>query len=417
MLGLDARIGIIGAGASGLASAHALRQLGYRAVTLLERADRVGGKCSTFQHEGRAYELGAGAFTGAYTNVRALMDEVGVRASPGVGGVFTDLDKQRSSFFPPPLRDHPLWRLGAEGMRLGAIVWRDARLRRPGFDGLAEEYAAPFSDWARSRRLDGVAALIEPWFTGFGYGYLDEVPAAFVLKYVALFRFPVAELLDVGYQGLWERVASRLAVRLGARIRTVRRDADRITVTLEDGATDGRLDFDALIVTCPPDDALRFLDASGEERELLSRPVFNDYRVIAAVVDGPPRARYGFIHRHLCREHAGEVIFWYRRFLDRDLVLYYSLPPAGMSLDETEARTRDTVARMGGRVVRVHTRHAWRYFPHVDAEAMRAGYFDRVEAIQGRSRTYFTGEFLAFSTVETVVAHARALVSRHFARR
>jgi predicted NAD/FAD-binding protein len=293
-------------------------------------------------------------------------------------------------------------------------LWRETRLRRPGFSGLASEYAAPFSEWARERRLTGVAALIEPWFTGFGYGYFDEVPAALVLKYVTLFRFPVCELLDVGYQGLWERVAASLDLRLGARVLGVTRDHDGVAVTVASGSAEEQLRFDALIVSCPPDDALAILDVDAEERELLSRPVFNDYRVIAAVVDRAPRARYGFIQRHLHRDHAGEVIFWYRRWLDRDLVLYYSLPRPGTSLDETEARTRDTVARMGGRVVRVHTRHTWRYSPHVDAAAMRAGYFDRVEARQGRRHTYFTGEFLAFSTVETVVAHARDLVARHF---
>jgi predicted NAD/FAD-binding protein len=300
-------------------------------------------------------------------------------------------------------------------VRLATLLWRDARLRRPGFAGLSHEYAAPFSEWARGRRLSGVAALIEPWFTGFGYGYLDEVPAALVLKYVSLFRFPVCELLDVGYQGLWERVAASLDVRLGTRIRAVARDRDEVTVALENGGAEEHLRFAALIVTCPPDEALALLDVDAEERELLSRPVFNDYRVIAAVVDGAPRARYGFIHRHLRRDHAGEVLFWYRRWLDRDLVLYYSLPSPGTPLDETEARVRDTVARMGGRVVRVHTRHTWRYSPHVDAAAMRAGYFERVEALQGRRRTYFAGELLAFSTVETVVGYARDLVARHLA--
>ena len=417
--GLLAPIGIIGAGASGLAAAHALRRAGYRSVTVLERADHVGGKCHTFPFEGRSYELGAGAFTSAYTNVRSLMDEVGVRAVAGVGGVFNDLEAGRTSILPPPLRDHAPWRLGVETVRLGALLWRAAELRRPGFAGLPSELAEPFSAWARHRRLEGVAALIEPWFTGFGYGYLDEVPAAFVLKYATLFRFPVAELLDVGYQGLWERVAARLDVRLGVHIRAIVRSEQEVSVTIDRGDRGEveQLRFAALIVTCPPDDALRILDASEEERALLSRPAYNDYRVIAAVVDGAPRARYGFIQRHLSRDHAGEVIFWYRRWSDRDLVLYYSLAPPGMSMDETEARTRATVGRMGGRVTRIHTRHAWRYFPHVDTATIRSGYYERFDALQGQRRTYYAGEILAFSTVETVVAYARALVAKHFPTR
>src|SRR5262245_448472 len=101
MIDRGARIGILGAGASGLAAAHALTRAGYRSVCVIERADRVGGKCRTFLHQGRSYELGAGALTSAYTNVNELMDEVGVRATAGVSGLFTDLDNGRSSFLPP----------------------------------------------------------------------------------------------------------------------------------------------------------------------------------------------------------------------------------------------------------------------------------------------------------------------------
>lgn len=241
------RVGIVGAGASGLAVARELRRVGYPDVVVLEREERVGGKCATFFHEGRSYELGAGAVTGAYRNVRALMREEGVRSAPGVGGLLVDLDTRRESFVPEVLRSSALFGLGVEGVRLAAALWRNRRVLDPGFDGIAPALCAPFTEWAHEQRLEGVAALVEPWFTGFGYGYLDEVPAAYVLKYLALFRFPVHELLETGYQGLWERVAGGLDVRTRVRVRAVRR-GDEVVVETEGD----RLVFDALVVTCPP---------------------------------------------------------------------------------------------------------------------------------------------------------------------
>jgi predicted NAD/FAD-binding protein len=404
------RVGIVGGGAAGLSAALALARAGYRRVTVLEAADRVGGKCCTFQFQDRSYELGAGALTSAYKNVRALMREHDVRAEAGASGLFIDVETRASSFVWPPLKQHSAWRVGWAVAKLLAAVMTDRRLHRPGLDGTRRELAAPFAEWARARGVAEAAALVEPWFTGFGYGYFDEVPAAYVLKYIALFRFPIYEILDGGYQGLWERAARGLDVRLSARVQSITR-ADQITV--ESAA--GRFTFDALVLACPLDAALAFLDADEEERALLSRIRLNDYHVVAARIDGAPRARYGFFPRHLSRAHAGQPMFFYRRWLDRDLTLFYALPPDGATLDDSVSAVRATVERLGARVASVERTHAWRYFPHVSPHDFASGWYERFEARQGRRRTFYCGEVGQFSAVEPVVAYSRALVERCFA--
>ena len=132
------RIGILGGGASGLAAAHALRELGYRSITVFEREPDVGGKCCTLVHEGRSYELGAGLLTPAYRNVRALMREVGVHSQAHFGGV-------RAA-----LRDADTWRLlvalrqgGWRSALRGSVVLlvellRREGLLRPGFAHLSD---------------------------------------------------------------------------------------------------------------------------------------------------------------------------------------------------------------------------------------------------------------------------------------
>jgi protoporphyrinogen oxidase len=62
-----------------LAAARALGRAGFHHVTVLEKSDRVGGKCHTVQHRGRSYELGAGAVTSAYHSVNRLCREVGLQ--------------------------------------------------------------------------------------------------------------------------------------------------------------------------------------------------------------------------------------------------------------------------------------------------------------------------------------------------
>ena len=78
----SSRICVIGAGAAGLAAAHLLAKRGFANVTVLEKGDRVGGKCWTIEHEGRTYELGAGIHTHGYRTVSEIMRDVRVVTQP-----------------------------------------------------------------------------------------------------------------------------------------------------------------------------------------------------------------------------------------------------------------------------------------------------------------------------------------------
>ena len=66
----DRRICIVGAGAAGIAAAVTLRSLGYRHLTILERGERVGGKCWTIVEDGRALDLAAVYVLPNYPTVR-----------------------------------------------------------------------------------------------------------------------------------------------------------------------------------------------------------------------------------------------------------------------------------------------------------------------------------------------------------
>lgn len=45
---------------------------------------------------------------------------------------------------------------------------------------------------------------------------------------------------------------------------------------------------------------------------------------------------------------------------------------------------------------------------------MREGFFDTLEALQGKNHTYFAGELLTFSTVDQTTWYAEELVERCF---
>lgn len=409
----DAHVCIVGAGASGLAAAHALDRLGYRRVTVVEREPRVGGKCRTIVHEGRTYELGAGAVTRAYRKVRALMDEVGVHAIPKMSNLFVDLDHGTRTALPPCSLDR---RIGGESARLAVELLRHRRLRRPGFSNVKPELWVSFADFCRSRGLERVGAMLAPWITGFGYGSYADVPAAYVLKYLPLFRAPLFELLDTGYGGLWQRVARALPMvdlRLDASVERVERHpAGARTIHVQ--TSRGPLECDALLVTCGLDDALRFLDAEPEERELFSRVRSFDYYALGLSVKALPRARCLFFPRNLSSERLGQPTFAYQRWPGSGLSFFYGYAREEAWESAAVDAARETIDRMGATLLGVEVAMRWRYFPHVGSEDFARGWYERVERLQGRRATYYCGEVLAFTSVETVVEYAEALVDRYF---
>ena len=71
------RVGIIGAGAAGLAAAYDLAKEGHR-VVVYERAPFVGGQASTFDVGGARLERGYHHWFTSDTDIISLVEEIGL---------------------------------------------------------------------------------------------------------------------------------------------------------------------------------------------------------------------------------------------------------------------------------------------------------------------------------------------------
>jgi predicted NAD/FAD-binding protein len=177
---------------------------------------------------------------------------------------------------------------------------------------------------------------------------------------------------------------------------------------------DDELEFDALILACPLDEALRFLDASPAERSLFSEIAYYDYWVLLAETTGlPPGA--GFVPERFGADQRGHLMLWYQRWPDTPLDTLYALGAPDMTQETVTAMLSDDLARMGASLDRVVHARRWRYFPHVSPTAMAGGYYEQMEALQGVNRTYLAGEIMSFASVELCARYSEALVQRHFA--
>ncbi len=209
-----------------------------------------------------------------------------------------------------------------------------------------------------------------------------------------------------GYEGLWRSVAASLDVRLGNEVVRVERGSmTRLRTRLE------RLECDVLLIASPLDQALTFLDASPAEEQLFSRIRYNSYYATVCSTQGLPNASIS-IHP---LPGPGVTCLLARGWARPETTVAYAYGAAEeFSLEDVAGRLERDIHNLGGRLVSIDNQFAWRYFPHVGPEDMAAGYFDRIEALQGKQNTYYAGSLLSFETVEDVVAYSKKLVERFF---
>lgn len=420
-VGTERSIAIIGAGAAGLSAAHYLKQKGYRKITLFDRRARVGGKCLTQTIDSRNYELGALVVGNSYDCVRGLIDDAGLTTAP--------LDPIKLLDLEVPIRlvqadyRHFARPLASMTKVLAAHFRYRRQLSRPGYDGLEKtELAGCTMDrWLRKHHLGHLKSLLAPYYVSWGYGYLEQVSAAYVFKLLDFYVRILARIylmprknrpsshLPEGYQKLFEVIAEPFELILDADIETIDRCEG-----VEIGFDGQKRSFDALILACPFQKTLGFLDADVAEQTLFTKiRTLNFYTVVVSVKNLPPD-HLVFIPNHLMPLRAGHMVSWYRRWSDRDRVVFYLLSHQAQNMDQMVAGLRRDLAKIGATVQIIHHCDHWHYFPHVTPSEIANGFYRDFEKMQGQRCTWYTGELLSFSTVEHVVAYSRELIKRFF---
>lgn len=428
----DSRICIIGAGAAGLSAAYFLKERGYRRVTVLERGDRVGGKCRTIDYRGRSFDLGANYVTAAYVEVRKLARKyraaLYTEAAATIGHALPSGKIAFSTPLSAIIRNHSALDVAIAAMR---YVWTRLRLRKvvdqPGFAAIGDhpELCTSFGAWMRANRLTALDILFEAPVTVMGYGYLDEIPAPYALKYLRLPTYfnLIAVALGLprrwpkrfvnGFERLWHAIASELDVRRNANISGVDRNGC-IRVSLEGSHT---WEFDYLVLACPLQAQLlgRFLSLSTEEHDLFRRIISNRYVVVTYAIENMqlPKPVIGMSPIPA----PGEPWAVTRQFADNELVQFYTRLDDQRPMSEAQVleRIRRFVTGLGAILPEKYiTYDEWNYFPHVSALDLRDGFYDRLEALQGQLGTFYCGGVAAFESVETVVEYSRRLIEVHF---
>ncbi|MBQ5542507.1 MAG: FAD-dependent oxidoreductase [Erysipelotrichales bacterium] len=448
----NVRICIIGGGPAGLSAGMYLEQKGYENYTILERNDHVGGKCHSPHYNGRRYEMGAIMGVPSYYAVADVEKFCGItHDGPKLNRNYKNKEGKVIEPFNPKknlLKIPHLMEMKKQVKKLGEILETKYKgydvnghrgVAQGRYDGYAvtpgrekisgenpnlKDLCMPFKDWCK---LNGVELTQEIWvgpFTSFGYGYFDEIPAAYVLKYLdfqTTMNFVNINLWTwkEGTQYIWECLDAKLKnhARLNSKITKVERKDGKVYVTVNGEVEE----YDKLIVTAPLQYLPDYADAREDEKELFSKIDYERYDVLAVETkpEDHPEISY-YVFDNMTPERLGHLMVYYRRWRDSkdQVITTYALRKhknsAEIPYEECKKTVLEDLKIMKNPASNVVNEQSWYYFPHVFSEDYAAGWYDKVEAMQGKYDTYYAGEVMSFGDMDETAEYSRELVDRFF---
>jgi hypothetical protein len=163
------KIAIIGAGPSGLATAEALWEKGYKNITLFEKLNRVGGQAMSCKYEtadNRTLVYDMGSIQPMSSRIlRNLLSTYGLGYGRGPlqnkKKVFISYSFSKNEEYLNFIKHHlgisakHTPQLISDLAKLSWYLWKYRRLRKPGFYGFKyiEETSMPFRQWVEEKKF------------------------------------------------------------------------------------------------------------------------------------------------------------------------------------------------------------------------------------------------------------------------
>ena len=228
--------------------------------------------------------------------------------------------------------------------------------------------------------------------------------------------------LREGVQELWKRAAATFDVVLNADISRISRSADGVEITLPDGPQR----FDRLIISCPFDKVAPLMDASEAERQAFQNVQYHPGYRGAFVARGGPTDGVHWYPDTYTQSGGDAAAPGYLTFavpeamVTPGVYLYscmFSVCPTGANAVSTLQASAERMFKeqYGADITEWVRIQYWPYYgPTFDIASARAGAYDRVHALQGQSRTYYTGQLLSIPGNATTVDFSYDLVDSFF---
>lgn len=443
----DDSICIIGAGAGGLSAAKFLLENGYTNITIIEKNERVGGKCDSPVIDGITYDMGALEVTPDYPIVLGLIEKYSLEMT-GIGGLesidsvtgaiapFSDLFKNDKKL--ELLKDviEYFTLLVTSSPAIGSAGFRHLNL------DVYDYLCKPFGQFLRDAKLEALNEAFVVPITCYGYGFLDEIPTAYAMKYLDLknMKMMVQDMVEIGtskwpqrivtgYQSVLTALANDLKeqkvdIVLGAQIdEVVRGDNVMVSYKTKDGSR--KKSFKTLIcASLLTSEGLGFMKLSAEEQRVFGHVQLRNYYTSLCNLPDIGREKIGTwafctADGKIVPPADGNPCMIIKTSNTTDLAVVYTNTEGAVDADKIEEQIKTSFRAMTTpqRVSKIYQTKHWNYFAHVDGTQLKSGFYDKLEALQGQHSTYYAGALLNFEDVEKVMEYSKKLVREHFPRR
>jgi len=405
------KIAIVGAGIAGLSAAYYLAR-GHR-LSVYEAAPAIGGHTATVDVEagGRQYAVDTGFIVyndWTYPRFIELIDELGVASKPTEMSFSVRCDDSGIEY---------------GGNNLNTLFAQRRNLLRPAFHGML----ADILRFNRQLVADLERGELSPATTLGEYLEANRYGEEFVFRYLLpmgcaiwsasttrMLDFPLLffarffrnhGLLSVNDRPQWRVIegGSRAyleplsrqfadAIRVNARIASVRRGPAGVDVCLRDGSVEH---YDQVVLACHSDQALALLeDASAAEREALGAIPYQVNEVVLHTDEGLlPRRRLAWSSWN----------YWLRQRYQARAVLTYNMN----ILQRLDAETTFCVTLNASEAIAAERIIDTFEYSHPVFSLASVDAVKRIETINGNNRTWFAGAWLGNGFHEDGVVSGR----------
>lgn len=411
------RIAIIGGGLSGLILADELRVKGYRNITVFEKENRIGGKLQTLWYKEKSHEMGAIFGLPSHRYLKALMKRCQIK-SDGPKLSRTNYDEYGQKIMPLPkevLGDYLL-----ELDRLPEVLKSYPSLKRATMDQAEASLMLPFSKWCDENKFVVLKMIYVQYFTIFGLGGIDDVPALYALRILndenlmSFIGLPQFLTWKDGTSTLIETLMKNIKdVRIGQQVKDIKISKDE---TLAVHTAYEVQEFDRVIITAPLEEFSHCEAMNEKLKRNLKNIRYQEFNVYAIVSENLPKG-CGCILGNITPARNGHMIMWNSRWEEKEgdgMMMVYAYNPLDSSLLSSFELIKEDLLKLGIKNPKLYQAKRWKHSPYVGQEALENGFYDVLESMQGNNHLYFAGEILSTLSMDNCIRYAEDLVHRFF---
>ncbi|XP_058073505.1 uncharacterized protein LOC131222454 [Magnolia sinica] len=433
-LPVNTRIGIVGAGPSGLSAAYALARLGYINVTVLEKYQTVGGMCESAEIEGKIYDLGGQVL--AANSAPVLFN-----LAKDLGCELEELDSHKFALIDASTGKYQDMKVADDYVSVISLTLKiqdEAKSSsRIGIHAVSEIASDPTPDFLKLHGFESVPKSVAYGYTASGYGFVQDMPYAYIHEFTRTSMAGKIRRFKGGYMSVWQRLSKSLPIEVlcNTEVLAVQRGLDGVSINIKNANGENEvLEFDKIIMS----GALPFkngrtyrspslasaeaevMDMNELEKELFHKVQTIDYYTTVFKIKGLEHIPMGFYYFSEFMEDPatiGHPVAMQRFYADTDLFLFWSYGNSGDIMGPAVIKLAAAVVKnMGGEVEKVVLQRRFKYFPHVKSEDMKGGFYEKLESeLQGSQNTYYVGGLMAFELTERNSSYAMAMACKHFA--